>query len=108
MTVCRGMSGAHECENCPETLRTPEISTAGQAAATAAVVLRAGRLPQVRAPVTALCQQSPKALCCVTLPNRLVTITSPGPMPYRPTCALISLSTHRSAGKCCIIERRTA
>jgi hypothetical protein len=29
--MCRGTSGAHERENCPETLRTAEISTAGQA-----------------------------------------------------------------------------
>jgi hypothetical protein len=32
------------------------------------------------------------------LASRLVTITSPGPLPKRRTCALISFSTHSSAG----------
>jgi hypothetical protein len=55
-------------------------------------------LPQVRATATARRQRSPKAFRCATLPSRLVTITSPGPVPKRWTCVLISFSTHSSAG----------
>ena len=43
-------------------------------------------------------QQSPKALRCATLTSRLVTITWLGPVPKRRMCALISVSTHSSAG----------
>jgi hypothetical protein len=55
-------------------------------------------LPQVRASATARRQRLPKEFRRATRPSRLVTITSLGPVPKRWTCALISFSTHSSAG----------